>query len=409
MSKSNFLKFRNSLEKEAKSQIDLKGFVNINDYISTGNLMLNAQLSGSLFGGIPDARSVCFAGESQAGKTFLCLNVVREAQKKGYLVVYVDTEGALDVDDFERFGVSTDEENLDYKRIGVLSDLKYYVNQLIEKKKEFDSQLGENEEPLKVMIVVDSINQLNSAKEKRDAVAGKEAADMGLNAKELKQFFKNVTLDLSNLRIPFVFTNHVYDSMDMYSGKQTSGGKGPEYAASITLMLSQKPVKDYSNESKNSGKTKTGVLVKSTVKKNRLVTPVDIQFHINFHKGYNPFIGLEKYIDWSNCGLGRGMIKDENELNKYLKGKGDNVEYYEFHINDEVKYFVPYKGSPYFCKSNGEQIPKDEIFTTKAFDKQVLSQMNENVIKPTFQYQNIDQVIKDEYGDIDQILNEEED
>jgi len=39
-------------------------FSKIDEHIPTGNYMLNAQLTGSLFGGIPNSRSICFAGES---------------------------------------------------------------------------------------------------------------------------------------------------------------------------------------------------------------------------------------------------------------------------------------------------------------------------------------------------------
>jgi len=39
-------------------------FSKIDEYIPTGNYLLNAQLTGSLFGGIPNSRSICFAGES---------------------------------------------------------------------------------------------------------------------------------------------------------------------------------------------------------------------------------------------------------------------------------------------------------------------------------------------------------
>lgn len=39
-------------------------FSKIDEYIPTGNYLFNAQLTGSLFGGIPNSRSICFAGES---------------------------------------------------------------------------------------------------------------------------------------------------------------------------------------------------------------------------------------------------------------------------------------------------------------------------------------------------------
>lgn len=39
-------------------------FSKINEWISTGNYLLNAQISGSLFKGIPSSRSTLLAGES---------------------------------------------------------------------------------------------------------------------------------------------------------------------------------------------------------------------------------------------------------------------------------------------------------------------------------------------------------
>lgn len=39
-------------------------FSKIDEWISSGNYLLNAQLSGSLFGGFPNSRSICIAGES---------------------------------------------------------------------------------------------------------------------------------------------------------------------------------------------------------------------------------------------------------------------------------------------------------------------------------------------------------
>jgi len=46
------------------SIITQNAFSKIDEYIDTGNYLLNAQLTGSLFGGIPNSRSVCLAGES---------------------------------------------------------------------------------------------------------------------------------------------------------------------------------------------------------------------------------------------------------------------------------------------------------------------------------------------------------
>jgi len=68
-----FAKFNDILDKRVKSKVEIRGFSDIDEYISTGNYLLNAQMSGSVFGGYPNTRSIGIAGDSGAGKTFLCL------------------------------------------------------------------------------------------------------------------------------------------------------------------------------------------------------------------------------------------------------------------------------------------------------------------------------------------------
>jgi RecA/RadA recombinase len=80
-------------------------FSDVDDWIPTGNYLLNAQLSGTLFGGIPNTRSLGLMGDPGTGKSFVCLNVTREAQKKGYNVIYCDTEGAIDRSTATKFGI----------------------------------------------------------------------------------------------------------------------------------------------------------------------------------------------------------------------------------------------------------------------------------------------------------------
>ncbi len=195
-----FNKFNDLLEKKVKSKVTLMGFSDIDDYIPTGNYLLNAQLSGSVFGGYPNTRSIGIAGDSGAGKTFLCLNAVRELQQKDYFVFYIDTEGAIDRSDYTKFGV--DLEKLKYLRMGLISDVKFFINDFIETMKENPG--------LKAAIFVDSVGMLDTDKSKRDMDAGKNASDMGLRSKEMRSLFKSFTLELSNLKVPFIFTNHTY-------------------------------------------------------------------------------------------------------------------------------------------------------------------------------------------------------
>jgi RecA/RadA recombinase len=381
-----FNKFNDILAKKVKSKVELMGFSDIDEYIPTGNYLLNAQLSGSVFGGYPNTRSIGIAGDSGAGKTFLCLNAVRELQNKDYFVFYIDTEGAIDRSDYEKFGVDLDK--LKYLRMGLISDVKFFINDFIDTMKENPG--------LKAAIFVDSVGMLDTDKSKRDMDAGKNAADMGLRSKELRSLFKSFTLDLSNLKVPFIFTNHTYASMDQYTPKGMSGGGGPEFSASIILMLSKGVLRD-------EAKTTTGIIVRSKTKKNRLARPIDIEFHISFHKGMNPFVGLEQFVSWENCGVGRGNILTEKEFSKL---KGDEAESCNpFEVDGEKVYFQPKKlGRNYVIRHNGDLVPIKDFFTSRLFTQEVLKELDEKVIKPTFKFpetqDEIDLLESDELGNL---------
>lgn len=363
-----FAKFNDILEKKVKSKIEIRGFSDIEEYIPTGNYLLNAQMSGSLFGGYPNTRSIGIAGDSGAGKTFLCLNAVRELQAKGYMVFYIDTEGAIDSSDYVKFGV--DLTKLKYLRMGLISEVKFFVNDLLETIKENPG--------LKIAMFVDSVGMLDTDKSKSDMEKGKNAGDMGLRAKEMRALFKSFTLDLSNYKIPFIFTNHTYASMDQYTPKGIAGGGGPEFSASIILMLSKGTLRD-------ENKTTTGIIVRSKTKKNRLAKPIDIEFHISFHKGMNPYVGLEQYVNWENCGVGRGNKLTEKEFSKLKPDEQDLCS--KFELAGETFYFLPKKlGKTYLIRHNGDEVPVKEFFSARLFTEDVLRELDEKVIKPTFKF-----------------------
>jgi RecA/RadA recombinase len=379
---SAFNKFNDILEKKVKTKVNLMGFSDIDEYIPTGNYLLNAQMSGSIFGGYPNTRSIGIAGDSGAGKTFLCLNSVRELQNKDYFVFYIDTEGAIDRSDYIKFGVEL--EKLKYLRMGLISDVKFFINDFIETMKENPG--------LKAAIIVDSVGMLDTDKSKRDMDAGKNAADMGLRSKELRALFKSFTLDLSNLKVPFLFTNHTYASMDQYTPKGMSGGGGPEFSASIILMLSKGTLRD-------EAKTTTGIIVRSKTRKNRLAKPIDIEFHISFHKGMNPYVGLEQFVNWENCGVARASKLTEKEFLK-LKPE-DQVKCHKFEVNGQAWYAKPsIQAKNYIIRHNGDQVPVKEFFSARLFTDEVLKELDERIIKPTFKF-------PDTQAEIDSLENDE--
>ena len=382
----------------------------IDEWISTGNYLLNAQLSGSLFGGIPNSRSVCFAGESGTGKTFLALNVCREAQKMGYNIIYCDSEAAVDEDTIKNFGV--DPEKFRYQPVSTPSEVRHFVANMCDHLKTIKSKGASTP---KIMLLLDSLGNLATTKERADAASGSEKRDM-TKQQELRSLFRVITADLAEFKIPFVFTNHTYATIGAYVPGQTiSGGGGAIYNASIITLLSKATLKE-GVEDNPMGVQKTGIVVTSKIAKNRFARPIPVKFHISFYKGMNPFVGLETFINWENCGIQRGKLIDEAFFEKwYTKGgpadeavKSTRFVHTDENGKEKVYYFeAKDKGRKIAVRHLAQEVSPNELFTSKVLTREVLETLDENVIKKTFMLPNITDLNEIEDLEFMDVLDEE--
>jgi RecA/RadA recombinase len=331
-------------------------FSEVDDWIPTGNYLLNAQLSGSLFGGIPNTRSLGLMGDPGTGKSFVCLNVVREAQKKGYDVMYCDTEGAIDKSTAINFGINTDK--IRYQPIKTVTEFQTFVSNLLAIVK----KAKENGASPKILLILDSLGMLSTDKELNDAMIGKNAADMGAKAKELRKLFRVITLDLTAAKIPLICTNHVYTGGGFMPTKESSGGDGPIFAMSVISFLSKAQLKE------NGRTTKTGIIVTSNLKKSRFTIPEPVKFHISFANGMNPYVGLQDFVTWEACGIERGKLEEV----KNKEGKKELV-------------FTPNASSTRWAvKHLGKTVTSSQLFSGDIFTQEVLESLNEKVIKQHF-------------------------
>ena len=369
----SFLELDKALSKidgfEMGSVLSTNEFSEVSEWIPTGNYLFNAQLSGSLFGGVANNRSLGLAGDPGTGKTFLCLNIVREAQKMGYDIIYCDTEGAIDRSQVKKFGI--DVGRVRYQPIKTISDFKVFianvVDMLIKAKKTGTVP--------KLMIVVDSLGMLTTEKSVSDALKGKTASDMGLRSKEMRDVFRNITLDLTGLKVPLICTNHT--TMAGIGGyiqtKEAAGGDGPIFSMSNVIMLSKANLKEDDK--------KTGIVVTSSFKKARFTRPYPIKFHISFMNGMNPYVGLEEFVTWESCGIQRGKLEVDKKTG-------------------EMK-FTAVESSPNWAVAHlGKTVPSKKLFSPEIFTQDVLRMLDENVIKKHF--------LLPERADLEGIFDDEE-
>lgn len=328
------------------SVMEQSTFSDVTEWIDTGNYHLNACVSGSLFGGWPNNRSCSIAGPSGTGKTFLILNSIREAINMGYNVVFYDSEAAVDKDLMKKFGIDTNKVN--YQPVNTVQDFRTSVTTITGRMQEVKRAGGQVP---KVMIILDSAGNLATAKEIEDARSGSEKSDM-TRSKILKSIFRIIMTPLADLKIPFLFTNHTYQTQDFISRQVAGGGTGPEYAASIVLFLNKAQLKE--------GGEKAGIIVTAKPNKNRFAKPNPIKFHLHYTQGMNRFVGLENYIDWEDIGITKGIIEKGQKIPKATARN-------------------------WICKHLDETVPNAEFFTEKVFTKEVLEKI-EAKIHPLFNY-----------------------
>jgi RecA/RadA recombinase len=279
----------------------------IRDYIDTGNVLLNAQISANgKTGGMPSGRVWQLAGESSVGKTYLGLETLKNAQKQGYFGILYDSEMANnDKEALKKRGINTN--NLLYIPIDTVENLKTSMLNIIEEAESTD----------KIFIMVDSIGNLSTRKELEDSIDGSTTKDMTRPA-QLKALFRTVTIKAGVKNVPVIAINHTYANMGGFGGPVIAGGGGPAYNSSITNQFSKAQEKD------SKGNT-SGALLTSTVTKCRTAKEkTKVKFTIDFEDGLTRYSGLEQFC------LDEKLIEKSSIKEKDKAGKEKKIDGFAF-------------------------------------------------------------------------------
>ena len=261
--------------------------------IDTGSYILNAALSGSLFGGVPNNKIVAFAGREATGKTFFVLGLVKKFldDNNDAGVIYYDSEAAVTKAMMADRGIDTSRVVLSEQV--TIEGFRTHAKRALDKYLEAD----ENSRP-KMMMVLDSLGMLSTGKEVDDITTDKKNAE-GQSTKDMTRpglirgAFRVLSLRLAKAKVPMLVTNHTYDKVGSYTPEQEmGGGSGLKYAASQIVFLSKKKDRD--------GKDVIGNIIHCKMNKSRLTKEnkmVDVR--LSYDSGLNRYYGLlelaEKY------------------------------------------------------------------------------------------------------------------
>ena len=254
----------------------------VTGHVDTGSYILNALVSGDIYGGIPSNKITALAGETATGKTFFALGMVKQflADNPNGGVLYFESESALTKEMIESRGI--DSQRMIILPVTTIQEFTHQAVKVVEN----------HTEDRPIMMCLDSLGMLSTTKEVGDISEGKETKDM-TRAQLVKGCFRVLTLKLGKAGIPLLVTNHTYKQVGtMFPTDVMGGGSGLQYAASTIIFLSKRKEKE--------GTDVVGNVIHCKNFKSRLTKEnkkVDVL--LRYDQGLNRYYGLlelaEKY------------------------------------------------------------------------------------------------------------------
>lgn len=303
------------------------GFSDPKIWINTGNYALNRLISGDYNRGIPLSKVTMFAGESGSGKSLLAAFAMSQAQKEhNAFCILLDSEGAGDKVWLINAGVDVDEKKFMRIPVFTVDDVTSIIASFVREYKASGS-----DQP--IFIVLDSIGMLETNTGQEKFLKGLNPGDQGQLAKQLKKLVKNCIYLCEQSNIGFLFTNHTYESQDMFNPDQKiSGGAGIVYASSIVIATRKLKLKEVHEEDEIETSTGVqGIRINAMVYKSRYNKPFEkTTIEVPWSTGIDPYSGLIEMFELD------GIIKQEGKKLLYIDSEGNEHKYFRKRITDEL-------------------------------------------------------------------------
>jgi recombination protein RecA len=290
------------------------GSINV-EAISTGALPLDIALG---VGGVPRGRIVEIFGPESSGKTTLIYHIVAEAQARGGVCAFVDTEHAIDPTYARRIGVNTDELLISQPDYG---EQALEIVDVLVRSGAVD------------VVAIDSVAALTPRVELEGQMGD---SHVGLQARLMSQALRKLAGNLNRAKTVCLFTNQIREKIGvMFGSPETQpGGRALKFYSSQRLDIRR-------IETLKEGTEAVGNRVRVKVVKNKVAPPFrQAEFDIEYGVGISKEGGLidmalehdliqksGSFFSYGETRLGQGrnntkeFLRDNPELSAELERK----------------------------------------------------------------------------------------
>ena len=264
--------------------------------ISTGSISLDSTLG---VGGLPNDRVIEIYGPPSAGKTSLCLQVVKQyVEKCGYErpPVYIDLERTTGLDLVTSMGLDANQMIFCYP------DTAEEALQLCQ-------DLGKTG---KVGVVIfDSIDAAQSEKDTKRLMNETGVGDLPRLLSKALRAISKISVDNQCM---YLFINQVRMNIGVLYGnpETTSGGNAIPFYSSVRLRVSSKASSDQPNS----------INMKVKIVKNKVAPALNKVAEFTFICGQ----GTDKYLDLIGCAKDMGLLRFAGSTVKCFNGETGEEE-----------------------------------------------------------------------------------